>query len=87
MYFKIMNYRTNRGRRLEKYLNRLLDQAETGPSMPNSWWLMMMIMSIFQIKVTNKVMLVNIVCVTECMRQLRNFTPRNNIQQQRRGCR
>jgi len=46
-----------------------------------------MMMSIFQIKVTNKVLHFNIVCVTACICQLRNFTPRNDIQRQRRRSR
>lgn len=53
IYFKIMNYRTNRRRRLGKPLKRLLDQTDTGLSVPESWCLMMI--SIFQIKVTNEV--------------------------------
>ena len=41
----VLNYKPNRRRRLGRPLNRLLDEAETRLSRPNSWRIMMMIPS------------------------------------------
>jgi len=40
----MLNYRPNGYRRLGRPLRRLLDEAETGLSKPNSWRIMIMIL-------------------------------------------
>jgi hypothetical protein len=42
----MLNYRPNGRRRLGRPLKRLLDEAETGLSWPNSWRMMMMLVTI-----------------------------------------
>jgi hypothetical protein len=42
----LLNYRSNERRRLRRPLKRLLDEAETGLSRPNSWGMMNLLVGI-----------------------------------------